>query len=298
MKVSEIKNAINEDVRVFRDGEFDAVALLGLRRNETEKHISFVLGSAYVDVAKQEGVECLICPEEIADEVMERFNGGVCVSENPKTTFFNVHKALNKDNEKKPTVIDSSAVIAETAVISPYNVTIGPNVIIEDNVVIRENVTIDEGAVVMDGTVVGTPSFYYFGDADTRTLVSSSGGVTLGKKVVIHSNCSIERGVIGGNTLVDDYSVIDNCILIGHDTLIHKNCIAAASATFAGWVEIGENTFVGLSATFAPMVKVGANCTISMGAVVTKDVPDDSQVSGNFAIDHDKFIDNLKQSVK
>lgn len=31
-----------------------------------------------------------------------------------------------------------------------------------------------------------------------------------------------------------------------------------------------------------------------MGAVVTKDVPDNSQVSGNFAIEHELFIEHLK----
>ena len=39
---------------------------------------------------------------------------------------------------------------------------------------------------------------------------------------------------------------------------------------------------------------IGKNCKISIGSVVTRDVEDGAQVSGNFAIEHSKFIDNLK----
>ncbi|MDY6037709.1 MAG: hypothetical protein SPI74_01720 [Eubacterium sp.] len=39
-------------------------------------------------------------------------------------------------------------------------------------------------------------------------------------------------------------------------------------------------------------VVAGAN----IGAVVTKSIDDNSAVSGNFAIKHDKFIEKLKKS--
>ena len=82
--------------------------------------------------------------------------------------------------------------------------------------------------------------------------------------------------------------------MVGHDTWIGEDVIAAANITFGGWAEVGDNTFVGVQSCIAPMTKVGKNCKISMGAVVTKDVADNSQVSGNFAIDHKLYIEHLK----
>lgn len=295
MKLSEAAKRIDCDIETIRDGEFDAVALLGLRRNENERHISFVLGSKYIETAKDEGVECLVCPREIADEVERVFDGGICVSDDPKTAFFMIHALCSESKEKKPTQIHPSVKVADTAVIEPYDVFIDEGSVIMDNTVIKEGTTIGKNSVIMEGTVIGTPAFYYYGDEDTRTIVKSSGGVLIGDNVGIHTNVSIEKGVIGGNTIIADNTIVDNCILIGHDSQIWDNCILAASATLGGWVTIGRNSFVGLSATFVPKVTVGENCTVSAGAIVTKDVPDNIQVSGNFAIEHTSFIANLKQ---
>jgi UDP-3-O-[3-hydroxymyristoyl] glucosamine N-acyltransferase len=35
---------------------------------------------------------------------------------------------------------------------------------------------------------------------------------------------------------------------------------------------------------------IGKKASISLGSVVTKDVKEGNRVSGNFAIDHDRFI--------
>jgi len=40
---------------------------------------------------------------------------------------------------------------------------------------------------------------------------------------------------------------------------------------------------------------LGENSKVSMGAVVTKDVKDNEVVTGNFAIPHKQFIENLKK---
>ena len=298
MKLSEAAERIGRDIEIVRDGEFDAVALLGLRRNEEKRHISFVLGSKYVDNAKAEGVECLVCPKEIAGEVERAFDGGVCASDDPKTAFFLIHALCSENKEMKPTEIHPSAKVADTAVIEPYNVFIGEGSVIMDNVVVKEGTAIGKNTLIMEGTVIGTPAFYYYGDNENKRIVHSSGGVRIGDNVVIHSNVSICKGVIGGETYVGDNTCIDNLSFLGHDVQIESNAIMAAGTQLGGWVEVGDNCFSGVGAKVAPKVKIGKNVKLSIGAVVTKDVPDNMQVSGNFAIEHSNFVANIKQISK
>lgn len=51
-------------------------------------------------------------------------------------------------------------------------------------------------------------------------------------------------------------------------------------ADLFGRVIIGNNVHIGSNASIMPGVKIGNNCIIGVGAVVTKDVPDNSVVAG------------------
>ena len=295
MKLSELNNLIDKKIEVLRDEEFGTVMLSGLRFDRNHKTVSYILSMEYFPVVKDAGVSCIICPKEIAEDVRREFDGGICTSDDPKTVFFQAHEAISKQREVSfDTIIGENCNIAESAVISPKNVKIGNNVTIDPQVVIYDGVVIDDNVRIMGGTVIGCPAFYYYGDGAKKKLVCSSGTVHLYEGSTIHTNVTIQKGVIGGETKIGRYSSIDNCIMVGHDVWIGENVIAAANITFGGWAEVGDNTFVGVQACIAPMATVGRNCKISMGAVVTKDVPDNSQVSGNFAIDHKLYVEHLK----
>lgn len=47
-----------------------------------------------------------------------------------------------------------------------------------------------------------------------------------------------------------------------------------------GKIEIGNNVHIGINALIMPNVKIGNNCVVATGAIVTKDVPDNSIVAG------------------
>ena len=55
-------------------------------------------------------------------------------------------------------------------------------------------------------------------------------------------------------------------------------------------VHIGNNVHVGNDAVIMPGITIGSNCVIGVGAVVTKDVPDNSVVAGVPA----KYIESIK----
>ena len=65
-----------------------------------------------------------------------------------------------------------------------------------------------------------------------------------------------------------------------------------------GHVKIGKNCYVGAGSVIKNRINIGDNTFISMGAEVTKDVAEGKHVSGNFAIDQDKFIDFIKKLTK
>jgi len=85
---------------------------------------------------------------------------------------------------------------------------------------------------------------------------------------------------------------------IGHGTVIGRQTRIAAGAAISGNCIIGSRVWIGVNATISNRIRVGDNARISLGAVVTKDVPEGITVSGNFAIEHQRFLKNLKASIK
>ena len=61
---------------------------------------------------------------------------------------------------------------------------------------------------------------------------------------------------------------------------------------------VGDHVWVGVGAIVSNRVRVGDGARVSLGSVVTKEVPAGQTVSGNFAIDHQKFLSNLKKSLE
>ena len=166
------------------------------------------------------------------------------------------------------------------------------------NVVVKAGSKIGSDCTIGEGCVVGAPAFYYFGSGNNKKMVISTGTVDIGNNVDLHTNVSVEKGVLGGSTRIGNNTKIDNHCLIGHDSVLDENVTIAGKSILAGGVELGNECFLGVGVTIAPSVKCGKQTKISSGAVVTKDVPDYMHVSGNFAIPHDRFIEHIKKISK
>ena len=299
MKLSEVKAYCTESLEIIKDCEFEFTYLIGKPQKENAKVISFVGSPKFVDGLYDYETAGVICTQAVYEAIKDTYKGGIAIAGNAKTAFFEIHNYLGAQYEvEEDTFIDLTANIHPRAIIAEKNVHIGRNAEIYAHVVIKEGTTIGDDVIIREGTVIGGPAFYYYGEGDGRKLVTSTGGVVIGNNVELHANCIVEKGVMFENTVIGDNSKIDNCVVVGHDTKIGKNCTIAGNALFAGGVSLSDDVFVGVSAAVSPNVEIGEKAKVSSGAVVTKNVPAGTHVSGNFAIEHSKFIQHIKSISK
>jgi UDP-3-O-[3-hydroxymyristoyl] glucosamine N-acyltransferase len=123
--------------------------------------------------------------------------------------------------------------------------------------------------------------------------------MTAGKAVIkdnveVQHNCCIDRGILGKDTILEKNVKLDNFVHIAHDDYIGERTFITAGAKLAGRVTIGRDCWIGVNATISNGINIGDNCRVTLGSVVTKDVLPNSTVTGNFAIDHKKFIEFIK----
>lgn len=112
---------------------------------------------------------------------------------------------------------------------------------------------------------------------------------TIGKNVFINHACSFLD--MGGITIEDN-------VLIGPKVNIvtenHPEDPAKRSSLVTKPVLIKNNAWIGAGANILPGVTVGKNAIVAAGAVVTKDVPDNTVVGGVPA----KFIKSITEGTK
>lgn len=297
--LSGVISSISREAIIIRDCQFDELYLVGKPFPENRKTISFLGASKYISEFLRYDIKGVLCTKEIADELKHKFTGGIVVVDEPKTVFFEIHNYLaSEKTDRETNRIAPSAKIHPTAIIENHNVVIGDHSEIMANVVVKSGSVIGCDCIIHEGCVIGSPAFYYYGTGEGRKLVVSSGTVTIGDNVELHTSVTVEKGVMGGSTVVGNNTKIDNLCLISHDSQIGKNVTIAAGTALAGGVVLGDDCFLGVGVSMAPYVKCGKRTLISSGAVVTKDVPDNTQASGNFAIPHDKFIQHIKSISK
>ncbi|WP_240733075.1 DapH/DapD/GlmU-related protein [Jeotgalibacillus sp. S-D1] len=99
--------------------------------------------------------------------------------------------------------------------------------------------------------------------------------ITIGKNVFFNTGCSFQDR---GGIVIGDGTMIGMNVTIA--TLNHGLPLETRNTTFSSPVVIGKNGWIGSNATILPGVTIGNNAVVAAGAVVTKDVPDNTVVAG------------------
>lgn len=173
------------------------------------------------------------------------------------------------------------------------SVKIGKNVVIENGCYIAEGVVLEHNVVVHAGTRIGKNSRIRscssiggdgFGferlDEGTPLRFPHLGGVIIGNNVEIGSLNSVAKGTLS-DTIINDFVKTDNLVHIAHNCIIGKKTLITASAQFSGGVIVGESVWIGPNSSIIQKITIGDNSLVGLGAVVTKNVPENTVVAGN-----------------
>ena len=293
MLLSEVITLI-EEIEVLHDVGFTSLGLAGAECNE--KILTFIESEKYIG-SLSDKITALITTKEIGEKFKDKY--GIIVSKNPRGDYFKLHNKLSSiegyNREEFTTSIGEGCKISKLASISDKNVIIGKNVIIEEFVVVRENTIIGDNSIIRSGVVLGGEGYEYKRIDGVIMNVNHCGGVIIENNVEVQYNSCIDKALYPwDNTIIGEYSKLDNLVHIEHGVKIGERCLIASRSTFGGRTIIGDDSWVGLGAVISNGLKLGNKVSISLGSVVTKDLNDGEKVSGNFAISHDKFIDFIR----
>lgn len=97
----------------------------------------------------------------------------------------------------------------------------------------------------------------------------------------IGRGCNIMTGTVITNDVVISEGVLINLnCTVGHDTVIGRFSEVSPGVKISGNCTIGEYCVLGTNAVVLPKVTIGNNVIVGAGAVVTKNVPDNTMVVG------------------
>ena len=282
--------------KVEKDGEFNWLGLTA-EDYEGKKVLTFLNDEKYYkEIENNKSITCIVTTDEVAQKI-EKGKYGIIISNNPRKDFFELHNKLVKEDfyfTKRDNQISEKAYISKKANIGKYNIVIEEDVIIEAGVTVYENVTIRRGTTIKSGTILGADGFQYVRDREEIIKVEPAGELEIAENVVIHNNSVIDKGIFG-KTFIGENTKIYNLVHVAHDSKIGKNVFLTAGVIVCGRVKIGDNSYLGPNCTIKNGLFLDKNSKVSMGAVVTKNVNENEVVTGNFAIPHKQFIENLKK---
>jgi len=227
------------------------------------------------------------------------------ISQNPLLDFYKTviffYPDSSNDNEKvttsknksqflkknisigENTLIDKSASIGKDTdignnVIIKHNVHIGKNCKIGSNVII-ENALMGDNIIIKSGTVIGQTGFGFNFDKNKRIKFPHIGRVIIENDVLIGSFCTIDRGSLT-DTVIGEFTSIDNQVQIAHNVKIGNFCMIAAQSGIAGSTIIGNNVKIGGQTGISGHLSIGNNVKIGGKSGVIADIDDNQTVMG------------------
>ena len=129
------------------------------------------------------------------------------------------------------------------------------------------------------GVRIGEAGFGVSGDARGLVDVPQLGRVILQDDVSIGAGTCVDRGAYE-DTIIGEATKIDNMVQIAHNVRIGRNCIVAAHSGLSGSVSVGDGAMFGGRAGIIDHIEIGTGAKIAAGAIVFKNVPAGSMVSG------------------
>ena len=142
---------------------------------------------------------------------------------------------------------------------------------------------IHSGTVIYADTVIG----HHFTAGHHVTIRAHC---KLGDYVVVLHGSTLEGNIVIGSGVkimahvyIPSTTKIGNMVFIGPGTTLLNATLPMRKSGLAG-ITVGNDVVIGGGVTILPWVSIGNNSFIGAGAVVTKDIPDNSLAYGNPAV--------------
>jgi UDP-3-O-[3-hydroxymyristoyl] glucosamine N-acyltransferase len=192
----------------------------------------------------------------------------------------------------KTAEIGNGTKIGNNVIIKP-NVKIGNNCVIGSNVIIS-NALIGDNVIIKSGTLIGQTGFGFKYIDKTRLNFPHIGRVVLENNCQIGALCTIDRGTLS-DTVVGEFSTIDNQVQIAHNVKIGSFCIIASQVGIAGSTIIGNNVLIGGQAGISHHLKIGNYVKIGGKSGVVSSIDDNQIVMGYPAKSLREFVKQNKK---
>lgn len=174
-------------------------------------------------------------------------------------------------------IIHPDAVIGKNVSIGAYSVIgrarIGDNSVLDSYVRIYDDVVLGHDCVIKSGAVIGGEGFGFEKDEDgNRFRFPQIGSLIIGNYVEVGANSCIDKGALA-DTVIGDYTKINNLCHIAHNNVIGNNVCITGCVNISGSNIIDDDVWIAPNSSVRGWVHIGKGATIGMGAVVLKDVP-------------------------
>ena len=293
MRLSSIFKEMNyTEYELYNEKDFDNMSILLPNRSEQSRCV-FLSEKKYIKKL-DDSVKMVITTDKYSDVILSK-KCGVCVVNDPRLIFYLIHNFLATKKlypiKSFKTQIGNDCKIDASAIIPKYDIILGNRVIIEDRVTFLGRVVIGDDCIIHSGSVIGANGndFKRYGDKLVRT--SQVGGIKIGNGVEIDQNCCIERPMFPYEyTILGEETKIGALSFIAHGVKIGSRTQIKGMVNIAGYTTIGNDVFVGPGATISNCIFIGDDSHISIGSVVASSILKGKHVTGNFAIEHDKFM--------
>jgi len=284
-------------------------------KDSESTEITFLDNFNYLKEAKT--TKALACIVNVKYQKYLNKNTIPIISKNPLIDFYKIvslfYPESNNDNEKidfisfntlkktfnKSISFGNNSLIEKTVKIG-NNTKIGNNVLIKNGVhigkncligsnTIIENSLIGDNVVIKSGTLIGQTGFGFKFINKKKFKLPHIGRVIIENDVQIGSFCTLDRGSLG-DTVIGEFSSIDNQVQIAHNVKIGNYCMVAAQAGIAGSTVIGNYVKIGGQAGISGHLKIGNNVRIGGKSGVISDIEDNNSVMGYPAKNIREFV--------
>lgn len=266
----------------------------GMSNSINKNTIAFIDTEVFIDqLNANENITVVICNNSLSGRLINKV---IIYCDDARYHYYNYfNKIIESNYVKLPNKISTSAQIHPRAFINDYNVIIGDNTYIGPNATILADVEIGSNCYIKSGAVIGSEGFEL--KRTTRGIVNvlHDGKVIIGNDVKIGANCAIHKGFSFRDTIIENNVKIDDLVYIAHAVHIGEGCFLIGNSMVSGSTTLQKNVWVGPGVTISNGLIIEDGAYLTIGSVVTKNVSRNEKVTGNFAIPHNKFIENLKK---